>query len=106
MKALSNQDVKEFNYIYLNFTMTKTGWITSLNIDEKYTVELMSVKITSNITYKFTTQKPNMKINDIDVSSDSALQTSLKESSQTEIETVSAFSKNSGDLVSKEIYGY
>ena len=106
MKALSNQDVKEFNYIYLNFTMTKTGWITSLNIDEKYTVELMSVKITSNITYKFTTQKPNMKINDIDVSSDSALQVSLKESSQTEIETVSAFAKNSGDLVSKEIYGY
>lgn len=106
MKALSNQDVKEFNYIYLNFTMSKSGWITSLNIDEKYTVELMSVKITSNITYKYTTQLPNIKINDINVSSDSALQASLKESPQTEIETVSAYAKNSGNLVSRQIYGY
>lgn len=106
MKTLSDQDVKEFSYIKLNYTITKSGWITSLNISEKYTVELMSVKITSDITYKFTTQKPNIKINDIDVSSDSALLTSLKESSQTEIETVSAYAKNSGNLTSKMIYGY
>lgn len=106
MKALSNQDVTSFEYIRLNYVINKNGWIVDLVIDEKYQVKTASVKITSSIDYKFTTQKPNIKINDIDVSSDEKLKASLIESSQTEIEIVSTSSKNSGNIVSKLIYGY
>jgi hypothetical protein len=105
MKALSDQSVKSFDHINLNYEIDKNGWIVKLNIEENYTVELMSVNITSNIDYKFTTQKANMKIDAIDVSSDSAIQTSIKESSQTEILSESISNYSNIILVNDLIYG-
>ena len=99
--TLSGQTVDSFEYINLNYEIDKNGWIVNLNISEKYKVKLMGVTITSNITYRFTTQSPNIRIDNIDVSSDSAIQNSLKESSQTEIiENLSNL-----DVVNSLIYG-
>ena len=95
--TLSGQTVDSFEYINLNYEIDKNGWIVNLNISEKYKVKWMGVIITSNITYRFTTQSSNIKIDDIDISSDSALNASLKESAQTEIQNL--------DVVNSLIYG-
>lgn len=96
MKTLADQTVKSFSYIYLNYTIDKDGWITKLYIDEKYTVELMSVSITSKINYYFT--KANETIDAINLNNINA---SLKQNSLVGLYLVKKY-----DIITKVIYGY
>ena len=96
MNALSNQEVKSFEYIYLNFTVDKDGWITKLYIDEKYVVELMSVNITSKINYFFT--KGNESIDAINLNNINA---SVKQNS-----LAGLYSAKKYDIITQVIYGF
>ena len=96
MYTLSNQEVKSFEYIYLNYTVSKNGWFTKLYIDEKYIVKLLSVNITSKINYFFT--KENDAIDAINLNNINA---SVKQNS-----LVGLYSAKKYDIITKVIYGY
>lgn len=93
-----------FDYLNLTYEIDKNGWIVSVTANEKYYIhQIVDVTVTSSVTYRYLTRSSNIKIDDIDISSNSALNASLKESSQTEIENLNEI--QSLDLVNSLIYG-
>ena len=100
IKALapSGTTFSSFDYLNLDLEIDKNGWIVSIIANEKYYIhQVVDVTVTSSVTYRYLTQSSNIKIEDIDISSDSALNASLKESAQTEIQNL--------DVVNSLIYG-
>ena len=100
IKALapSGTTFSSFDYLNLDLEIDKNGWIVSIIANEKYYIhQVVDVTVTSSVTYRYLTQSSNIKIDDIDISSDSALNASLKESAQTEIQNL--------DVVNSLIYG-
>ncbi len=108
IEALSGVDFQEFTSIQLTYEITKTGWLTKLDACDKYTIKQgVSVSIVSNVSYIYYTNKANLKIDDLSISTNDALTNSLKKSSQTELEvsSVSATNYACGNIVSQVIYG-
>ncbi len=89
MKGLSGQTVTKFYYITLNIELDLNGWLKKISVNEKYQVSTANTDIEASLNYVFKTQASNMKIDNIDISSDTAIQNSLKESAQTEIQSYS-----------------
>lgn len=110
--APSGTTFKSFDSIYFDVVIDKNGFLKTICTREKYYInQMVDVTVNSTITYTYYTDKLNYKIDDIDVSSQTAIANSLKLSTQTEIAqaqsyTVSDSKKDSGNVVSKLIYGY
>ncbi len=84
--ALSGVTFDGFQSINMICEINKNGWFVTIKTDERYKIKQgVSVSITSSINYNFLTQSDNLKIDAIDISSDSALLNSLKQSNQSAI---------------------
>ena len=101
-----------FKSLVHKYTIDKNGWIVQYVSEESYSVTktvvvVVTVNITSTITYRFKTNKSNLKIDTLDFSSSTAINNSLKESVQTEIvsNVSETYSFKNYDIVSKTIYG-
>lgn len=109
-KLMSAQTMTSFEKIEFIFEITKDGWIVGIQNNERYNVQAKAVGITVNMSvdaslyHKYYTQSSNIKIDNIDISNDSALNNSLVLSSQT---TISSYSlkPSEKDVVSSVIYG-
>ncbi len=109
-KLMSAQTMNSFKKIEFIFEITKEGWIVGIQNNEIYNVKASAVGITLNmdveasIYHKYYTQSANIKIDDINISNDVALNNSLAISSQS---TISNYNLNASDIdiVSHLIYG-
>ncbi len=82
--ALSGVTFKGFDYISMTCEIDKNGWFVTISTSEKYKIQQgVSVSITSNINYNFLTRSNNLKIDNINMTSDVAIQSSLRISEQT-----------------------
>jgi len=79
MTQLSGQTPKSFSYINLYFTFNDKGYITKLNIKEKYTVNVViDVNITGDLNYEYIMPSLDYRINDLLIDTETNLQNSLK----------------------------
>ena len=79
MTQLSGQTPKSFSYIDLYFNFNENGFITNLNVKEKYTVNVViDVNITANLIYEYVLPSLDYSISDIVVDTEEDLQNSLK----------------------------
>jgi len=109
-KLMSAQTMNSFKKIEFIFEITKEGWIVGIQNNEIYNVKAFAVGITLNmdveasIYHKYYTQSANIKIDDINISNDVALNNSLAISSQS---TISNYNLHASDIdiVSHLIYG-